>query len=569
MQKAKIKQESVKNVSGKTKFNKLRPLVLMQLKDKIDFSFTKSKKKTIFKVISSLALFISLTAIIYLMFSLIVSFGVFSFLKTLNFRAYLVLMTLIFALSFLSCLLKVTNTLYFSKDNPVLITMPVSQSSIFSSKLIVCFIYELIKNFSYILPFFFAYGLIMGLPIVFYLWAIISVVIFTLLSVSLSGILSIPTMWVLIAFKRLRILEFIVVGGVVVAFVIALIKGIAAIPEDIDLIRDWGKIYWSIQNFLASFTAAVAGVELMLNLFTGMVYNGFSFKAFTSQNVLTLLVILGIVIVCLALIYLLSKPLFLKMISSPFEFKKNEKLRKDKNVKLPKFLSSVLLQAKITLRSPNLLYQLLAVAVIAPIAVFLENKIIAAMDTKLLGDFMGIAFNILIIMLLTLSSNVTAASIYSREGNSSYLNKIHPVPFIVPLFGKLVFAGALNIISIIVSVAIINQFNALGAINTISLTLTLIMIYVAHLLWSAELDVMNPQTREYQTTGGSQKNPNELKSTVIAFLVSALVAFITFFLMSEDVRKVYLKLIIIAAIFFAIRVVLYCQRVRLYYKEKG
>ena len=63
-------------------FSSLKPLVMMQLKDKIDFSYLKSAKKTIFKIIYSILLFVVLTAVIYLMFSLVISFGLFSFLKT-------------------------------------------------------------------------------------------------------------------------------------------------------------------------------------------------------------------------------------------------------------------------------------------------------------------------------------------------------------------------------------------------------------------------------------------------------------------------------------------------------
>ena len=40
------------------KFKILRPLVLMQFKDKIDFSFLKSKKKTLFKIIFSALMFV-------------------------------------------------------------------------------------------------------------------------------------------------------------------------------------------------------------------------------------------------------------------------------------------------------------------------------------------------------------------------------------------------------------------------------------------------------------------------------------------------------------------------------
>ena len=100
-----------KSKLASSNFGGLKPLVMLQLKDKIDFSFLKSKKKTLFKTIYSILFFVGLTALIYLMFSLVVQFGLFSFLQTLNFRAYLVLMTILFILSFFSCLVNVTRTL--------------------------------------------------------------------------------------------------------------------------------------------------------------------------------------------------------------------------------------------------------------------------------------------------------------------------------------------------------------------------------------------------------------------------------------------------------------------------
>ena len=166
-----ISQVKVKKAPSKAQrhIKSLWTLVMLQLKDKIDFSFLKSARKTIFKVIYSILWFVGLTALIYLMFSLVVKFGLFSFLQTFNFRALLILMTVLFILSFFSCLFNVTRTLYFSKDNQVLMTMPASNGTIFSSKLIVCFIYELIKNVTYILPFFIAYGLVMKLSFFFFL----------------------------------------------------------------------------------------------------------------------------------------------------------------------------------------------------------------------------------------------------------------------------------------------------------------------------------------------------------------------------------------------------------------
>ena len=170
-------------------FAMINPLFMMQYKNKVDFSFLRSKKQTIFKVVYSLLQFILLTAIIYLVFMLVVSLGLFSFIKTLNFRVFLVVMTVLIAITFISCLINVTQTLYFSKDNQVLLTMPVTANQLFNSKLIVILIYELIKNITYLWPFMLAYGLIMGLGVGYYLWSLLAVVIPTLVLIAICSLL--------------------------------------------------------------------------------------------------------------------------------------------------------------------------------------------------------------------------------------------------------------------------------------------------------------------------------------------------------------------------------------------
>ena len=565
----KVTDENVsQNKVGKRLLGGLDALVLLQLKDKIDFSFLKSKKKTLFKTIYSILLFVIITFAVYTLFTLVVNFGIFSFLKTLNFRVFLVLMTILLLLSFISCLANVTKTLYFAKDNPVLLTMPVTNGKVFFSKLIVCYIYELIKNASYILPFLIAYGLCMGMPLFYYIWSILSVIFITVLTITLSGLLSIPAMMFTQLIKKNKFIELFLAVVVLGVLTTSVVYVISLIPTDIDLVRDWGKIYWSIQDFLRDFAGSFVAFDYLTQLLTGMSYNAISFNPFTLNNVITFGVCVLVIGVCFAGIILLSKPLFLKMVSSPFEYKKKENKVSVKNHKHNQLTSATIQNTKQELRMPSLVYSVLLVAVLTPVAVFLQNKVIGAMDTKILGDFMGIAFNVLIILLMMLSSNVVISSIYSSEGNSAYINKIVPAPFGVPLTGKLVFNAVVCMISIIVSTIVINAFAHIGVIQTIMLAISIICVYLGHLYWSAELDVMNPQNQQYQTTGKTQKNPNERKSTILAFSLAFIVAFISFFLLKEDVRVVFTKLLFLSLAFCVIRVYLFYTKVKFYYKEK-
>jgi len=557
-----------KNGVSNSFWRDMKPLVMMQLKDKIDVSFLKSVRKTIFKIIYTILFFAALTIGIYFVFKLVIVLGLFSFLQTLNFRVYLVLMSVLFFLSFLSCLINITRTLYFSNDNQVLLTMPVSTSRLFASKMIVCFIYELLKNSTYILPFFLAYGLVMSLPLSFYLWSILSLLFLTILVVCLSGLLSIPAMGVAIIFRRNRTFEFLVLTLVIAALVYGVVKAINLIPTDIDIVRDWGKIYWSMQDFLKVFATNALLIDYLLQLLTGMSYGAIQFSPFAGKNLITLGVCVGVVVVSFLIIVLLSKRLFLKMASNPFEYRKKVIKRDRRNIKRRPFASASTRQTQILFRTSNLIYSVLATAILAPIAILLQNRVIGAMDTRLLGKFMGVSFNVLIILLMSLSSSVVISSTFSKDGNSAYLNKVNPVNYSIPLSAKLVLNAALTILSIIASCLIINFTTGIGIVATIFLSLALVLIYLAHLLWSAELDIMNPQNRLYQTTGSSSRNPNEVKSSIIAFVFAAVFAFVTYFLITEDIKIVFVKLFFISLATFLVRLYFYFTRIKLYYKEK-
>ena len=93
-------------------------------------------------------------------------------------------------------------------------------------------------------------------------------------------------------------------------------------------------------------------------------------------------------------------------------------------------------------------------------------------------------------------------------------------------------------------------------------------LYVAHMLWSAELDVMNPQTQRYKTEGMDLNNPNDLKSVIYAFLISSLIAFVTYFLITENMNVVWYKIFVISVLFLTLRIWLFVNRVNVYFKEK-
>ena len=102
----------------------LYALVMMQLKDKLDFGFVKSKRKLISKIVFTLLKFVIVAAVAYLLFYAL-SLLLFSNMR-LPSTVLIFIYGVIFVMSLFSCTAGLMKTLYFADDNKVLITLPVN-----------------------------------------------------------------------------------------------------------------------------------------------------------------------------------------------------------------------------------------------------------------------------------------------------------------------------------------------------------------------------------------------------------------------------------------------------------
>jgi hypothetical protein len=206
--------------------------------------------------------------------------------------------------------------------------------------------------------------------------------------------------------------------------------------------------------------------------------------------------------------------------------------------------------------------------VIMPMAIYLLNKLYSAMDTRFIGTQMTICFNIIIILLIMLMTNIDIASVYSHDGSSSYLNKVQPTPYATLLLSKLIFPMIIALAGLIFTV---NVFAIEAELSSSDATLMGVMIYgvyIAHLFSSAESDITNPQYEQYATFNEQTNNPNETSSGVSAIILSAVVFAITLFLSARNDVGLWLKLAIVGVAFAAFKVFTYLSKIKAFYKEK-
>ena len=547
-------------------------LVKMQLKEQLNFKRLEVENVKIFHVLLSiLGTLLKFAMVTVLCGAFLIVSRMLGLFSVGNLPVPDSVISLVFSVMLLtsvfSCMVGLTRSMYYARDNAVLLTLPCLPIQVYLSKLIIFFIFEIKRNFSFIVPLFLAYYIIRSYAWWAYPWMLLCILFVSLFTVSIGALLSIPAMWVANFFRQHRSLQ---VGGIcaLVGFIIASIfYGISLIPENIDLLATWKTTYWQIQDFLEAYKTNLAPIYKMSLLLLGETDSlVVSFPFLRTLGRFSILVGLGVALIFLGLV--IVKPLFYKMASTPFEYLKKQVKARPNRVRSRRF-SSVYNEFLISVKSTDRLMANVGIVVSVPMLIFLLNKIFLAMNTRDTGDYMIVAFNVLIILLIVLNANSYASSIFSRDGRSSYLIKTQPAKYPILILSKLLPNTVFVCVSILASFFVMLFTMPIPYSDVILLVLAIGMTYVAHMLYCAELDLMNPQIELYSTVGSSESNPNETRATLTAFLVSFLVAGVTFFLLTENNESsVYVKYVIVAAIALIYRTYIFFAKLRLYYKEK-
>ena len=519
--------------------NRLKALVLMQIRDKLDFSWLSTTKSRIQKIVLSLLQFIIITGLSIALIYLCQFIGLFYYSELID--ILIVFYSVMIVLTIISCTIGLTKNLYLSDDNKVLATFPVTSSLLFFSKLIVYYFYELKKSFNLLIPITLGF-VIMGcksgqlsIGVLFWMW--IPLIFIIAIPVLIGSFLSIPFIYIkrfLDKFSIIELLLIIISLGLIIWGVVYLIN---LIPENIDLINQWPSIRKAIKNFLINFKQSIGILCYIVYVFTGSYISNslnYRFNWYTLASFASLIAFVGVLI---GIAYFVIKPIFFKMLSKSFEFDK-------------------------------------LVFVIINILILLLNNLFAAMNTKLSGEIMTYAFNILLILLPLLASNSMIATLYSKEGRAGYIKKTKPINPLGALVAKLLFNLVFSVISIIVSVAIFASFTKIGIVESIFLALAILLIQYGHIFYSATLDIMNPQNEQYATIGDEISNPNENKSTLVAFIMSFAIAFISYVFLNESYSSSgsflfgSVKIFILSLFIFGSFLLMFLLKIKAYYYER-
>ena len=545
-------------------------LVKMQLKERLNFKRLDVKNVSVFNIaVSILGALLKFFAVFAMCYALLFAAKSKSFFApyTVPITVMSLLFVIMTALSALSCVIGITRSMYYSRDNAVLLTLPCMPIQVYASKLIIFFIFEYKRNLSFLVPLFIAYYSLQSYKLGAYFWLPVCMLFVSMFTVAVGALLSIPAMWIANFFRQHKGLQIGVLATAVALSVAGIFYAISLIPDQTNIAGTWSATSSKINEFFREYTQNYSFMFNITRIIVGEQGMDYHMALPFIPTAVRALLLLAISAVLLALGVVIVAPLFYAMASKPFEYLKKAVKPKRNKLRSRRF-SAVYTEWLSAFKNSARISTNVGILIGLPMLMFFMNKVYGTIEVRSLGNHMILAFNVLIILLVVLNANCSSASIFSKDGRSNYLIKTQPSKYPILILSKLMPDTAFISLSLFFTFVVMAGTVDASFIDILVMMLSIGFIYLAHMLYSAELDLMNPQIELYATVGNTESNPNETRSTVTAFLLSFIVALAVFLLLLEGSGYVFTKLIIVSALALCYRVYIFFAKLRLYYNDR-
>ncbi|HHU24236.1 MAG TPA: hypothetical protein GXZ57_04005 [Acholeplasmataceae bacterium] len=544
-------------------FHRLKTLVAMQLANRLAFSIKRNKGRVIAGISVKVTLFFGL---IFLIAMIIPTFQGLTYItvNTTLLQAIL-FFTQIFAL--IACTIGLMNTLYTSKDNAILLALPAHHSEIFVSKLIVFYYFEFRKNLLLLLPLFLGYGYhfrqLYGFDFAFISKVFLMAVVIPLFPVLIGALLSIPLVFIVNYLKRHPFLNAVVVG-------ILMFLAFLGISSLVSIVTQ--KEHLRLDTFIDILVTGVSeGIPRFNKL--SLFYNNINNFIFSGNNFSVLFGNLGIVLAVIAgllvLVFTVSIWTYFRLTVFTFEQAKTNRYRSQMKQTSNTYFTFLKKEIKSLLRSSDQLIAQFFSLLLLPFLLYILNLIFLSFKISPFGEKIVVGVNLCIGLLLLTTANTNSATALTREGTEFYLLKTTPTNLKSITWAKLTINFAASILMILATVIALLKVHVFSSGITLMIGLIFLLINSGHILWSYELDLMNPRFLEYANSQSIDDNPNATKSILIGTVISLGLCGIAIAMLFENVATGWIRLLLLSLVFFGIRLYMLLSKSKLYFNEIG
>lgn len=526
--------------------NRLKNLIVLQIGDKINLNFVNKKNVLpfLYKLIGFVLVGLGAYFVFYTMEKVI-------YLKPTNSMIlFVVFISQIFTI--ISNSMELTESLYGSKDNAILLSLPAKHNEIFISKLIVFYIFELSSNLVFLLPILVGFGIYTAQSIGFYLLSIMISLVLPIVSVLIGALLSIALSFIkriLDKYSFIYIILFIAFFALL--FVIAS-KIVSKIPNPLRFMALYNYIIDLILNFIDS-----------ANKYA-LFYVWFSNLIFGIKGVKCILLILALIVVLLGLNIVISRPLFFRLACSNSERSssksKNGKNKEEKRV----FVSFYKKELLISIRTFGRVVENYSLVVFMPLFLYLLDGLFNSFDLSVFGKNLVFGFNILIGLLVMVSSNSASAKALSEEGSEFVLLKTSPVDTKLIAWAKILNNAIVSFVLLGISMIILGIMKVFVLKDIILIFISIFLVNTGLIFWSFQLDLRNPQIKDVALFGKVSNKKNITTSLTIGVVFSVIFGVLGILLSYVGLISLYLILIVV---FFVWRLIVFNANLKSYFYE--
>ena len=405
----------------------------------------------------------------------------------------------------------VINNFYFSKDNLLLATLPISSKSIFLAKFTTSYLSQLlIAGFIY-LPFVIASGVyakIIGYDIgaEFFIIGTINVFFIPIFPLLIITLLSFPIMYIVTLVKKRSLATFFGVF-LLVAFSVGIYIGF------ISLMTQMGSTVDEQDNLFmpASMISVLMGLK-KATIFNYLIINAMLGKHIVGFFFAHIVGLLGLLVVTM----LISSVFYRKGMVLALESGQKLESKKTKiSYKSNKFVASfVKKELKQILGVPSLLVSPLMSIVMLPVLGVIFGKSMEGTSMMNVGMILNIGF------IFISSSNILSLIGVSLEGKNIYLLKTLPISAKDILVPKIIVANILNIlVALSASITLGILVNENGILVGILCFIVLVIGGIGGSCYGLYNDIKNPNFNYKNINELTKNNRRAIKPALIGFML--------------------------------------------------
>ena len=542
-----MESSAVKN----TPIRRIKYLVMLQMGQNIRLFKEKSKARKTLGIVLPIIAFIVVTGVMTFLLSYIKG----TLQIKLTRELYSTILLVIQAVAILSAMSSMVGILYTGTDSMLLFSFPCTNDEIFFSKLIVYHLSEIKKSLFFLLPFMIGFGINKG-GIAYWILLIPMFYILTIIPVILGSILSFVSLYIKKLFDRyvglLIFATVLLVGAVFYGAMVFLAK----LPDPLRLVAIYAKVLASIQN-----------VCIQITRFS-TIYSWIAKSMYAVKMYIWLPVVLALVAAFGVGSFFLARTLYFKSANNAFGGFSKE--RHKSNTKNAKTIYGSFLHKELLLwtRTAGGMSGAIAMAVLMPFVLYVMNYIVNAMNTSSVGNYILIAFNLMVMSGLFSAYNANIAAAISKEGREFALLKTAPSNTQTIVWAKLTIQAVVNIFILVVCISLLKVITIISNKDLIMMFIANMIINAAHIFWSIQLDIEHPKINDYSTRGeGVVDNANIAKSMIIGFVAGALLSTVSLLLLLDAYVSGWVRFFIIIGAYLFARVFLFKRFLKIYFFE--